>query len=281
MIIWGLLFPMVKLGYQTLGIKTVGDILTFAGFRFLICGMVITIFAIIRNPQSFKSIKNYWVQVLLSGFFAIVLHYGFTYVGLKMTDGSKTAILKQLGAVFYICFSAFFFPDDKVTIKKISGLLLGIGGIVAINIGENGMTFHLGDLLIIAASFCTVFSNVISKKVFDFVEPIVSTGVSQLFGGIVLMIIGHGVGGDVVNIIPKTVQQITVFASILVASIISYCLWFITVKKEELSKLFIIKFSEPIFAALFGWILLSENIFNLNYFLAFLLISAGIIVASL
>ena len=40
--------------------------------------------------------------------------------------------------------------------------------------------------------------------------------------------------------------------------------------------MFIIKFAEPLFACLFGAILLSENIFKWQYLIAFILISAGI-----
>ena len=281
MLLWGLLFPTVKLGYQTFGIESVGDILTFAGLRFVICGIVIIGFSLLYKPENFKPLKTHWLQVLLSGVFAIILHYGFTYVGLNLTDGSKTAILKQLGAVFYICFSALFFPNDKLTIRKIVGLVLGLGGIIAINAKPGGIDFHVGDLLIIAASFCTVFSNVISKKVFQYVEPIVSTGVSQFFGGIVLLVGGVSFGGNIKLVMPKTIHQFTVLSVIIAASIISYCLWFVIVQKENLSKLFIIKFAEPLFAAIFGWILLGEDILNLNYIMAFLLISFGIIVSNL
>lgn len=279
MLLWGLLFPTVKLGYKTFEIGIIGDILSFAGFRFVICGTIITIFSFARNPKSFKALKGHLPQVLLSGVFAIILHYAFTYVGLSLTDGSKTAILKQLGAVFYICFSAVFFPDDKLTLRKIGGLVLGICGIFAINANATGIRFHVGDILIIAASFCTVFSNVISKKVFAYVEPIVSTGISQLFGGVVLLCVGLASGGSIKTVIPQTSQQFAIFGVIIIASTISYCWWFLIVQKENLSKLFIIKFTEPLFAALFGWILLGEDIFNINYIVAFLLISLGIIVA--
>lgn len=280
MILWGLLFPTVKLGYRVFGIETVGDTLAFAGLRFLVCGVLITAFAAFRTPQEFKGLKSGWWQVLLSGVFAIILHYAFTYVGLRTTDGSKTAILKQLGAVFYICFAALFFPEDKLTLPKIGGLVLGIAGIFAINADTSGFHFQIGDFLILGASFCTVFSNVISKKAFKTVTPIVLTGISQVFGGIVLLIIGVFAGGKPLTLLPSTLPQLGVFSLIVTASVLSYCMWFITVQKENLSKLFIIKFSEPLFAAVFSWILLGENIFRLEYLIAFLLISCGIVVAN-
>ena len=75
MVLWGLLFPLVKVGYSAFQISAVGDILTFAGVRFLVCGAIITVFALIRAPKSFSALKSAWPGVLLSGLFAIILHY--------------------------------------------------------------------------------------------------------------------------------------------------------------------------------------------------------------
>ena len=141
-------------------------------------------------------------------------------------------------------------------------------------LAKNGVSFEPGDVFIIAASFCTVFSNVISKKVFSKVSPITSTGVSQLFGGIVLVIIGASLGGNV-----SFAYSLWIMAYICVASIFSYCIWFGTVKNSELSKLFIIKFAEPVFSAAFGAIILGDNILRIEYLIAFALISIRVIVS--
>lgn len=281
MMLWGFLFPTVKKGYAVFGAETAGDFLTFAGVRFLICGIVICLYALLRDKTSFKAVKGNLFPIFLVGLFAIILHYSCTYIALSLTDGSKTAILKQLGAVFYICFAALFFPDDKFTLKKCIGLFLGIGGIFAINAGGGSFTFQIGDLLIIGASFCTVFANISGKKVFERVDPIVVTGVSQFMGGLALLFVGVAFGGNPLLFVPTKTNQFLVFGGILIASILSYCIWYTIVKKEKLSKLFIIKFSEPLFAAIFGWIIIGEDIFKLKYLIAFILISLGVTVANL
>ena len=71
-----------------------------------------------------------------------------------------------------------------------------------------------------------------------------------------------------------------VMVYICFASIFSYSIWFTVVKNGELSKLFIIKFAEPVFACVSGAILLGENIFKIQYLLAFLLIAIGIYVSN-
>lgn len=280
MALWGALYPMVKLGYRAFGIGTTGEILTFAGVRFLICGGVVTIFSFIRNKSEFDAVKANLLSVLAAGFFAIILHYGLSYLGLHLTAGSKSAILKQMGAVFYICFSALFFKDDKLTLKKLAGMVLGLLGILVINLDSTGFHFYLGDLFILLSSFCTVFSNIIFKIVFERVEPIVAAGVSQFFGGTVLMCIGLSLGGSVTKLIPHSGEQSLVVGFILIASIISYCLWYLVVKKQKLSQLYIIKFSEPLFAAAVSAVVLGEDIFNLKYLAAFVLISMGIFIVN-
>ena len=278
MLLWGSLFPMVKLGFSAYGVESTADILLFAGIRFVICGMVICILAAVKDKDSYRPVKHSIVPIILSGVFAIILHYGFTYTGLELTDSSKTALIKQMGALLYVCFSFLFVKEDKPTSRKIVAAIIGFLGIVVLNITNEGFSFALGDFLILCASFCTVFSNVISKKVFKKVSPITSTGISQLFGGIVLFVIGISMGGSVRF---SANGSLWIMAYICSASVISYCIWFGIVKNGELSKLFIIKFAEPVFACIFGALILGENIWKPQYLIAFVLIGCGIFISNM
>ena len=275
MLLWGSLFPAVKLGMKEWSIESTGDILLFAGLRFVICGGIISLFAA-GDKASYKSAKSVILPILLSGFFSIILHYACTYSALGMTDASKTAILKQVGALFYICFSFLFFKDDRFTLPKLFGALLGFGGIVAINSGVDGLSFNFGDALILTASFASVASNVISKNVFRKTSHVTATGISQFFGGVVLLFAGLVMGGGMGA---PTLKGFLVLTYICVASIVSYLMWFSVLKNGELSKLFIIKFAEPLFACVFGAALLGENVFKPQYIIAFILISLGIYIS--
>lgn len=273
MLLWGTLYPMVKLSFATYQIKTTADLLLFAGIRFVICGGIICVFSAIKDKYAYGNVGKSIGPVLLSGLFAVVLHYGFSYVGLEMTASSKTALIKQLGVLFYICFSFLFIKEDKPTLCKTLAALLGFAGIVALNISSEGFSVSLGDALILGASFCTVFSNVISKKVFAFVDPLTATGVSQGFGGVVLLVVGLAMGGKVHF---TWDASLLIMGYIFAASIVSHCIWFYVVKAGELSKLFIIKFAEPAFTCIFGALILRENIWKWQYLIVFLLICSGI-----
>ena len=58
MLLWGSLFPMVKKGYSVFGASTSGDFLTFAGVRFVVCGIIICAYVLIKNKDSFKPLKS-------------------------------------------------------------------------------------------------------------------------------------------------------------------------------------------------------------------------------
>jgi len=276
MLLWGSLFPSVKYSYAQYGVSTTQDILLFIGIRFVICGLAVSAFAFLKDKSSFGGAKNVILPVLLSGLFSIVIHYYFTYSAMQITDSSKTAILKQVGSLFYVCLSFVFFKNDKVTYPKIIGAVLGFAGIVAINAKGGKVSFNIGDAMILGASFSSVAANIVSKKVFKRFDPIAATGISQFFGGAILLILGLYLGGSV-NI---TFASCPVMVYICLASIVSYCLWYTILKGGELSKLLIIKFAEPVFACLFSAAILGENVFNIQYITAFLLISGGIYISN-
>ena len=279
MALWGSLFPCIKIGYNAFSISgtNIPSILMFAGTRFTLCGIVICVIALckkdkIETPKA-KSIG----AILLIGLFSIILHYAFTYIGLSSTDSSKTALIKQLGSLIYVCFAFLFFQNETFNVYKIVGAIVGFLGIIAINFNPSGITFSLGDILIIGASICTVIANIISKKILTKNSPFWVTGISQLSGGVVLMLVAFILGAEPLSFDWKS---LAVFAYICTASTVAYVLWNYILRTSCLSNMFIIKFAEPLFACIFGAILLHENIFQWQYLIAFILISAGIVLGN-
>ena len=83
MLLWGSLYPMVKLGYEKFGVRTANtsDLLLFAGVRFFLCGGIVSLFCAAKKRQSIERTKRGWSAVLLVALFSVALHYSFTYIG--------------------------------------------------------------------------------------------------------------------------------------------------------------------------------------------------------
>ena len=276
MLLWGSLFPCIKLGYRYLAIDSghIPSLLLFAGVRFLLCGLILTGFCALRRENMRLSSKRDLLPLACVALFAVVLHYACTYTGLSMVESGKTALLKQLGALLFICFSFLFFKEDKFSIFKLIAACLGLCGIVVLNL--DGASFRvvlgIGEILVVLASLCTVISNVSGKRLTRRMPPLVMTGYSQLMGGAILTLVGLLARGSLGRF---SWQGALVFGYILFASTLGYGLWYSLLRENDLSKLFIIKFLEPVFAAVFGIWLLGER-FSIYYLIAFALTVAAI-----
>lgn len=275
MAIWGSLYPAIKIGYTSFNInaESIPDILMFAGIRFLISGIAVS-FALRNDKINDRSDIKY---ILLAGIFSIVLQYAFVYIGLSVSDGSKASIIKQVGILVYVCFAFLFIRNEKFSIYKILGALIGFAGIAVMGTGGGGFEFSVGDIMIILSSLCMVTANIIIKVKLDGVSSSTITGISQFVGGAVLIVCAFLMGAKmpVFNL-----RAFGVFAYICIASNVAYILWYNIIKKNNLSNLFIIKFAEPLFACMFSAILLGEDIFKIQYLIAFILVSSGIMLGN-
>ena len=278
MIFWGSLFPFVKIGYNAFSIDTerIGDIIMLAAMRFSACGIIGCVIAFLTGAKLEKPIGKSILNLFCVGLFSVVLHYAFVYVGLTLTNSSKAAILKQFSPLIYACFSFLFIKSEKFSIYKIFGAVIGFCGIFIINAGGNMNGISKGDILILLASLCTVISLIMSEKSVCGTSPLWVTGISQFLGGVLLFVLALIMGGKIPDF---NAYSSAVFAYICFASTTAYTLFFYVQKRILLSKLFIIKFAEPFFACIFSAILLKENIFRIQYPIAFVLISAGIVLA--
>ena len=281
MLCWGSLYPVVKLGYAKFDIDTsyYPNLVLFAGVRFTVSGALIILLlgAKTKTVPLVKTGKE-WIGIALVGLFSVMLNYSLAFYGLSIVASSKTALLKQAGALIFIVLSALLFKESKMTIGKGIGAVLGACSIVILNINQLGISMGFGETIIILSSFCTVTASVICKKMLKGTDPIVITGYSQLIGGVVLLIIGFACGG---KLRIAEGSDWLLFGYMTLATCASYMIWYTIVQKNDLSKLFIVKLSEPLFAAIIGAIILQENIFQWHYLGAFLCIATAVVISNL
>lgn len=280
MLLWGSLFPFVKYGYKVFEIDTsfYPNLVLFAGVRFLVSGALLSAFCLTTRRTYLLRQPKKWLPTALVALFAVVLHYACTYISLGQIDSSKTALLKQSGVLVFVCFSFLFFRDDRLTPGKIIGAVCGVASVLVINLDSFKITFGLGTALVIGASFCTVISNIVFKKSFHDVPAVTVTGYSQLMGGLLLTVLGLALGGRITSF---GWRAALVMLYIVAATVVSYGLWYYVVQKYALSKLFIIKMAEPLFAALVSVLLPLGTHLTWQHAAAFALVAVAVCVSNI
>lgn len=280
MLLWGSLFPFVKYGYRVFEIDTSfpPNLILFAGVRFLVSGALLSAICLATRRMYLLRQPKKWLPTALVALFAVVFHYACTYISLGQIDSSKTALLKQSGVLVFVCLSFLFFRDDRLTPGKIIGAVCGIASVLVINLDSFHITFGLGTVLVIAASFCTVISNIVFKKSLCDVPAVTVTGYSQLMGGLLLTVLGLALGGRITSF---GWRAALVMLYIIAATVVSYGLWYFVVQKYALSKLFIIKMAEPLFAALVSVILPLGTHLTWQHAAAFALVAIAVCVSNI
>ena len=173
----------------------------------------------------------------------------------------------------------FAFTNDKLTVKKVVGCILGFGGVVLCCF-EQGMDFSFkfqGDGFILIAAFCFALGSVITKKVTAKSESVMVTGYQLGIGGIIIMIIGLAFGG---HIKAPDVSAVFIMVYLSLLSSVAFTVWAALLKYNPVGKISIYCFLNPVFGVILSGVLLGEDIFNIRSLISLLLVSLGIYIVN-
>ena len=283
-ILWGSAIPVIKTGYRLMEMDAADTAsqIVFAGVRFTLAGLLVLIFASIREKKVLipdRTILKYAVPVCLA---QTVGQYFFFYIGVAHTSGVKGGIITGLGNFIAILMSCLIVRNERMTGRKMAGCVLGFSGVVVINLmGKSlDMGFTLtgeGFILIsqVAYGISTILINIYSKKV----SPVVLSGPQFTMGGIVLTLIGVGMGGHLGNV---TAVGVVIIFYLAMVSAVAYTLWSVLLAWNDVSKVAIFGFVNPLCSVILSALILGEvkQAFNTGSLAALLLVCAGIYIVN-
>ncbi|MBQ7915616.1 MAG: DMT family transporter [Firmicutes bacterium] len=277
--LWGSATPFIKIGYQLMLPQSgVPSTMLFAGIRFTLAGIITVLIYSIGRKQFLRPKKQNWGKVMQIGLFQTIIQYIFFYVGLANTSGVKGTIISGSSAFFCLLVASLIFRQEKLTLKKIFGCVLGFAGIIIVNL--NGLDFNMnffGDAFVLFSTIAYSISSVLMKRYSKDEDPVVISGYQFIFGGIVMIVIGLCLGGTVVITSVKA-AGVLIYLSFL--SAVAYSVWGVLLKFNPVSRVTIYSFMTPVFGVILSSLMLSEqsNVAPLNLIITLVLVCAGIIV---
>lgn len=275
--LWGSAFPCVKIGYELFEISAsdTASVLLFAGLRFSLAGiLVITFGSIIERRVLLPKKSSLW-KILLLCLAQTVVQYAFFYVGLSRTTGVKASIIEAMNVFVAIVVAAFIFRQEKFTFLKAVGCMLGMAGIVVVNL--NGLSFEAsltGEGFIFISTVSYAFSACMLKLFSKSEDTFVLSGYQFFFGGIILSVVGLAFGGKLAAFSFAAGAMLLYLALI---SSVAYTLWGVLLKYNSPSRVAVFGFMNPVFGVILSALLLKETIDPLLCVFALLLTSAGIV----
>ena len=283
--LWGSAFPSVKIGYRLFAIASDDSAtqLLFAGMRFSLSGVLVLLIASLGAHKPALPKASSWKYVIPLGLVQTTGQYIFFYIGLAHTSGVKSSIIVASSTFFAIFFAVFLFHQEKLAFRKILGCLVGFSGVVLIQLA-GGNSFELsfaanGEGFILLSAMMYALSSGMVKNFSRNEDPVLLSGAQFIFGGIILILVGLGLGGRLTVIKPLGLLLLLYMAMI---SAVAYSLWSILLKYNPVSRITVYGFLNPVIGVILSAILLKEQnqAFSIYGLLSLLLVSMGIIIVN-
>lgn len=279
--LWAIVFPILKLLYLELDMVDNNAKLTLAGMRFFSAGVLVLIYYYIlyKKPPKFNSLKLFR-QISILGIFQTTLLYAFFFIGTSNTTGVKSSVISQSSIFFVVILAHFFLKDEKLNFRKIFALLLGIIGMIVININSLGASSELLSFMIRGEGFLLIsglFSSIgtiIAKKMGNSTNTVLLNGWQMTIGGGLLLIVGLITHGDFIAF--PNFYTLALFSSLILISAIAFTLWFQVLKHVKASEISIFKFTIPIIGAFSSALVIPGETMSAFTLIGLVLVSIGI-----
>lgn len=277
-LLWGSSYPAIKSGYELFHIATddIPSKIIFAGYRFLFAGLLLLLFALAQRKPIARLSPRQFGQLTVLGLTQTSIQYAFFYVGLAFTTGVNGSIMNATGTFFSVLLAHFIYQNDKLSMNKTLGCIVGFAGVMLVNFNQSLMDFNfiwMGDGFVVLAAFILSASSLYGKRISQTVDPTVMTGWQLAIGGAVLVAGGYLTGG---TLHVYSTSAVLVLGYLTLLSSIAFALWSTLLKFNRVSMIAPFNFVIPVAGTVLSGIFLGENILEWKYAIALVLVCSGI-----
>jgi drug/metabolite transporter (DMT)-like permease len=277
-LLWGSSYPAIKSGYELFSIATddIPSKVVFAGYRFLFAGLLLLLFALAQRKPIARLTTKQFGQLTLLGLTQTSIQYTFFYIGLAYTTGVNGSIMNATGTFFSVLLAHFIYHNDKLSYNKTLGCILGFAGVMLVNFHSGLSEFRFvwnGDGFVVLAAFILSAATLYGKRISQTVDPTVMTGWQLAIGGAVLVAGGYATGG---MLEVHSLKAVAVLGYLTLLSSVAFALWSVLLKVNRVSMIAPFNFVVPVAGTVLSAIFLGENILDIKYAVALVLVCSGI-----
>ena len=283
-LLWGSAFPCIKIGYGLFAIDSadMASQMLFAGTRFTLSGVLVLLVQWLTTGRFPLPSRDDLKPIAVLALFQTFLQYLLFYLGLAHASGVSSSIAESSNTFLAIVFGALIFGQEKLTANKILGCIVGFAGVVVISLaGSGGVGFALaGEGAIVASAVSAALSTCFIRVFAEKHDPVLLSGWQFVVGGIMLMIVGATFGG---RLTPEGPAAFALLGYLACLSAVAYTVWSLLLAHNDVARVAIFGFSNPIFGVILSALLLGETTAGnaVQVIIALVLVSAGILLVNM
>ena len=251
--IWGGAFVAIKVGIFDM------PPLGAAALRFGVTAVMLLALAWYQRVQ----LRFGWSELKILGLLGLLFCYGnmAVYLGTALTTSGRSAVFFSAQPIFIALLAPFFLPGDRLTARKVCGLAVAFSGIVVLFSAKFGGGLSdalIGDAIVLSSALTIGISGIITKRVAGRVHPVALVCWQTWITWPILTLFSWMFEAD-----QPFLLSTRVIVSIVYLSAISAAFGFVAyawlIQRHSPTRVASLTFLTPVFAVLFGWLLLNEH----------------------
>ena len=267
-VIWGSTYLAIAIAVQTL------PPLFSAGLRFCFAGLVLVAFIAVR--RRLRVGREQLAAAATVGLLLIVGGNGFVVLAERTVPSGLTALIIASVPLWIVIFRRI--AGDRIHASTFLGVAVGFAGVAFLVVprGAGSAVDTGGLLLLLVATISWALGTFLAPRLRMPRDGLLSTGVQQLAGGIVLVVLGAAMG-ELAHLEPATWSTSSLLAMaylVVFGSLVAFTAYSWLLQHAPVSLVATYAYVNPIVAVLLGALILAEPI------TPSILLGAGIIVAA-
>ena len=253
-VIWGSTYLAIAIAVQTL------PPLFSAGVRFSLAGLVLLGFIAVR--RGLRVDRRQLVAAASVGLLLIVGGNGFVVLAERTVPSGLTALIIASVPLWIVVFRRI--AGDRIHPSTFGGVTVGFAGVIFLVIprGSGGGIDLGGVALLLVATTSWAFGTFLAPRLRMPRDGLLSTGIQQLTGGIVLVVLGAAMG-EIAHLEPAawSTNSLLAMAYLLVfGSLVAFTAYSWLLQHAPVSLVATYAYVNPVVAVLLGALILAEPI---------------------
>ncbi|MGC2368884.1 MAG: EamA family transporter [Candidatus Sulfotelmatobacter sp.] len=257
-LVWGSTFLAIRIG-----VREVPPFL-LAGIRFFIAGIVL--YAWMRAKGTPSPTRRQWTAISFLAVLIFDFDYGLIFWAEKRVASGVTAVMMATIPVFMAIAEICFLRTQKLTIRLMLALVVGIGGVVVLvgplsGAGEKAIDSS-GAIALIVAAISWSAATILTRKFSLPESKVMSSGAQMLVGGVLLILTSAGLrefnGFDVRAV--TFGAWVALLYLIVAGSIVAFTAYVWLIHHESPTKVGTYAYVNPVIAVLLGYALAGESL---------------------
>lgn len=253
------------------------------GFRMCIAGSILLGYFWLFKRKEFVIRRTDWGLFFRVSLFHIYLAFILEFWSLQYLSALKTTIIFS-STPFIGALLSFFILKERLSLKKIGGICLGLLGLLPVILAQTGAAefarefghISLPEVVLMGAVISGAYAWFLVKKLIDrgYGLPLIN-GVAMLTGGILSFITAFFLEGFSQPVRAWSPFLFWIALLILVANVIVYNFYGWLLKRYSITFVMFAGWLCPVFATIFEWVFMGGAI-TWHYFVSLFLITAGL-----